>query len=82
MKYLRGEPNDIRPGTVGMIWAEIAKKLVEDDPELLLPTNKEKLRSKIDAICDRDHAVRIKLTPEQVAAAIMSVTHDDDLPSA
>jgi hypothetical protein len=30
--YLRGEPSDIRPGTIRMIEAEIAKKLVEDDP--------------------------------------------------
>jgi hypothetical protein len=29
LKYLRGEPNDIQPGTVGMGWAEVAKKLVE-----------------------------------------------------
>jgi hypothetical protein len=25
LKFLHGEPNDIRPGTIGMIWAEIAK---------------------------------------------------------
>jgi hypothetical protein len=82
LKYLKGEPNDIGPGTIGMTRAEIAKKLVEDNPELLLPTNKEKLRSEIDAIYDRDHTVRISLTPEQIAAALMSVTHEDDLPSA
>jgi hypothetical protein len=35
LKYLRGEPNDIRPGTAGMIKAEIAKKLVENDPARL-----------------------------------------------
>jgi hypothetical protein len=34
VKYLRGESNDIRPGTVGMGWAEIAKELVEKDPSL------------------------------------------------
>ena len=28
-KYLRGEPNDIRPGTIGMCKAEIAKTLVK-----------------------------------------------------
>ena len=27
LKYLRGEPNDIRPGTIGMIRAEIARML-------------------------------------------------------
>jgi hypothetical protein len=82
LKYLRGEPNDIGPGNIGMTWAEIAKRLVENDPELLLPENKEKLRSEIDAIYDREHAVRVTLTPEQIAAAVMSVTHEDDLPSA
>ena len=81
-KYLRGEPNEIRSGTIGMTWAEIAKRLVENDPELLLPENKEKLRSEIDAIYDREHAVRVTLTPEQIAAGVMSVTHADDLPSA
>src|SRR6266705_3199764 len=39
LKYLRGEPNDIRLGTIGMLEAEIAQKIVENDPELLLPIN-------------------------------------------
>jgi len=82
LKYLRGEPNEIRPGTIGMIQAEIAKRLVENEPELLLPENKEKLRSEIDAVYDREHAVRVTLTPEEIAATAMSVTHEDDLPSA
>jgi len=82
LKYLRGEPNEIRPGTIGMIRAEIAKRLVENEPELLLPENKEKLRSEIDAVYDREHAVRVTLTPEEIAATVMSVTHEDDLPSA
>ena len=43
LKYLRGEPNDLRPGTIGMSMAEIAKKLVADNPELLMPVNKDKL---------------------------------------
>lgn len=81
-KYLRGEPNEIRPGTIGMTCAEIAKRLVENDPELLSPENKEKLRSEIDAVYDREHSVRVTLTPEQVAAAVMRMTHEDDLPSA
>ena len=68
LKYVRGEPYDIRPGTTAMIWAEIAKRLVENDPELLLPENKEKLRSEIDAVYDREPAVRVTLTPEQAAA--------------
>jgi hypothetical protein len=43
LKFLKGEPHDITPGTVGMAEAENAKKLVEEDPALLLPTNKSKL---------------------------------------
>jgi hypothetical protein len=82
LKYLRGEPCDIRPGTIGMIEAEIAKKLVEKDPSLLLPTNKDKLLNEMRAIHEREHAVVITLTAEEIAAAIMSVTHEDDLPSA
>src|SRR6516225_5754165 len=54
LKYLRGEPNDIQPGTNGMIEAEIAKKLVENDPALLLPINKDKLRNEIKSIWDRE----------------------------
>jgi hypothetical protein len=82
LKYLRGEPNDIRPGSIGMIQAEIAKELVEKDPALLLPENKDKLRSEVDTIYDREHAMKITLTSEEVAAAVLSVTHEDDLPHA
>jgi len=56
LKYLRGEPNDIRPGTNGMCMAEIAKKLFENDPTLLLPINKDKLRNEIQSVYNRDHA--------------------------
>jgi hypothetical protein len=82
LKYLRGEPNDIRPGTIGMIWAEIAKKLADKDPGLLLPTNKDKLRKGIDTIYDREHAVIVTLGPADIAAAEMLITHEDDLPRA
>jgi hypothetical protein len=82
LKYLHGEANNIRPGTIEMIHAEIAKDLVENDPRLLLPINKEKLCSEIQSIYDNKDAFRITLTPEEVAAAEMSVTHEDDLPNA
>ena len=32
IKYLRGEANEIGSGTIGMIQAEIARKLVEENP--------------------------------------------------
>jgi len=66
LKYLRGEPNDIRPGTIGMIEAEIAKKLADKEPGLLLPINKDKLRKEIDTIYDREHAVIVTLGPADI----------------
>ena len=67
LKYLRGEANDIKPGTVGMLHAKIAKKLVKKDPSLMLPKNKSKLRKQIDTIYERDHAVRVTLSPKEIA---------------
>lgn len=52
LKYVQGKPNLIRPDTIGMIKAEIAKKLVEDDPTLLLPANKDKFRAAIQSTYD------------------------------
>jgi hypothetical protein len=51
---LRGETNEIRPETIWMSKAEIAKSLVQKDPSLLLPANKETLLNQID---DRDRAI-------------------------
>lgn len=80
LKFIKGEPNDIEPGTVGMIEANIAKKLVAEDPRLISPDKQAELMEAIDNIYDRDHAVVIKLSDTDMAAAIMSVTHEDNLP--
>ena len=56
LKYCKGESNDIRPGSIGMLKAEIAKRLGEKDPTLLLPINKDKLRNEIQSVYNRDHA--------------------------
>jgi hypothetical protein len=82
LKYLRGEPNDIRQGTIGMIEAEIAKTLVEKDPSLLLPRNKDKLRNDVRSIYDREHAVKVTLGPKDLALVRMLSTDEDDLPRA
>jgi hypothetical protein len=58
-KFIRGETHDIRPGTVGMIKAEIAKDLVARDPELPSAGNRKQLIQAVEAICDRDHAVTL-----------------------
>src|SRR5262249_6423645 len=49
LKHLRGEPNDIEPGTVAEAKAEIAKRLVERDPALLSPINKDKLLNEVNS---------------------------------
>ena len=82
LKYLRGEPNDIRPGTIGMCQAEIARTLVEKDPSLLLSANKDKLRNETQSIYDREHAVIVTLSPQDMALARMLSTPEDDLPRA
>jgi hypothetical protein len=80
LKFLRGEPHGIRPGTNGMTMAKIAKALVEKDPSLLSAENKEKLLAKIEEVFDREHVVRVELTPENIATAELIATHEDDLP--
>jgi hypothetical protein len=82
LKYLHGEPNDIRPGTIGMTEAEIAKKLTEKDPALLLPENKDKLLIEVRSFYERDHTVRVKLSPQDIAFADMIAMHEDDLSRA
>jgi hypothetical protein len=80
--YIRGEPNNIRPGTVGEIQAKIAKTLVEKDAAFLQPENKDKLVAEMEAIYKRDHAVVVTLSPEDIEMAKMLATHEDDLPRA
>jgi hypothetical protein len=82
INYVRGQPNDILPGTIGACKADIAKKLVEEDPTLLAEEHKARFLDKMNSIYDRDHAVKITLTQEDIALATMLATHEDDLPSA
>jgi hypothetical protein len=64
IKYLRNEPNDIEPGTIGMIKAEIAASLVAGKPELLLLENRVTLENAIEEIFERDHTVRVSCRSE------------------
>ena len=54
LKYVRGEPNGIKPGTDHEAKAKIAKNLVEEDSTLLLQVNLARLRSEIKSIYDRE----------------------------
>ena len=47
MKYLRGEPADITPGTNGHMWAEAAKELIAAEPHLAEPEMRDVLMAKI-----------------------------------
>ena len=82
LKYLKGEANEIRPGTNRMAMAEIAKTLVENDPSLLLPENKDKLHNEVVSIWRRDCCVTVTLTPQDIARAQMIAADEDDLPRA
>jgi hypothetical protein len=84
LKYLRGEPNDIRPDSNGMLQAKIAKSLVEKDPSLLLPANKDRFRNEIESVYQREHSVVVTLSPEDQDAALAELlaSHEDDLPRA
>jgi hypothetical protein len=78
LKYLRGEPSDIPPGTKR---GEIAKALVEKDPSLMEPENRDKLMGEIDAIYFRDHVVKVRLTPEEVVEAdVVAIMRAGSLP--
>jgi hypothetical protein len=54
VKFVRGEECDIRPGTVGMGQAEIAKKLITDNPDLLDESKRTDLMKAVNAIYDRE----------------------------
>jgi hypothetical protein len=79
IKYLHGEPNDINPHTIGEAQALIAKKLTAADPELLIPAMREKLIAAVEEIYESDHAVKVKLTKEDLAFVQMVGTHEDDM---
>ena len=80
VKYVQGESNDIRSGTVGMTQAEIAKKLVSEDPGLLSIERKDELMDAIDKIYEDEHVIKIELSHEDMEFARMIATHEDDLP--
>ena len=82
IKYVTGGPNDLKPGTIGMIQAKIAKDLVTENPGLVSPDKKDELMEAIEKVYKADHAVVIHLDDRDIAAARMAMTHEDDLPQA
>ena len=81
MKFLAGEPADIRPGTIGMIKANYARELVDADPALL--HDREWLLAAVEEKYENGaHTIRVELTQRQIEAVKMRMTHEDDLPRA
>jgi hypothetical protein len=78
-KFARDESHDIKPDTIGMIKAEIAKGLIAASPELLENDKRPDLIKAVNLTYERDHAVVVELTDEDVAFVRMIATHDDDL---
>ena len=76
-KFLQGKETRLRPGTVGMLQAKIAKQLVDDNPDLGHPDKRDELLAAINEVYDRDHVLRVRMSKDLVE---MLATHEDDLP--
>jgi hypothetical protein len=82
IKFVSGKPSNIAEGTIGHIKAQIAKKLVENDPQVLLTEARQAFMNRIEEIYDRDHSVKVSLTDKDMALVRMLATHEDDLGQA
>jgi hypothetical protein len=80
LRYLRGEPNDIRKGTIGARRAEIAKELISQTPDLV--EDKDRLLNEVERIDEERHVLKVTLTQEDLDLARLCAAHEDDLPQA
>ena len=82
VKYVKGDANNIKPGTVGAMMAEIAKELVAENPDLLDPNSKSDLMELVNKVYSEKHCVAVSLTEEDIRMIELAATHEDDLPLA
>jgi hypothetical protein len=83
LKYLKGEPHKLQPGTIGMRAAEQVKRHVADRPQLLDAESEGELRALVKhTLHHGDHVVTVTLTEQDLAFADMIATHESDLPQA
>ena len=84
--YLRGEPNGLKHGTIGMKEAEIAAALVATDEKLIAPENRQQLLEAVRTIYDRDYTVKFKVSSNDPVAIELAVAlwlaKTDTLPQA
>jgi hypothetical protein len=79
-KFVRGEPNSIGEGTVGEMQAKIARNLVAENPNLVLPESQADLMKATGSVYKRNHAVVVTLGREEIDRVLLSVLHEDGLP--
>ncbi len=82
MKHVRGEPSDIKQGTIGMTKVNIARQLIAENPDLASPDYKENLLQAVNRAYEGDHSVVVELNDLDIATAIMAIANEDDLPQA
>jgi hypothetical protein len=82
VRFLNGESHDLTLGTIGMTKAEIARELIDIEPDLREPRRKADLLEKLEAVYDERHAVAIALDDNDLALLKLITTHEDDLASA
>ena len=79
MKHVKGEPNNIQPGTNEMSKAKIAKNLIAENPNLASPDLQKELMEMINKIYKDKHTVKVELDKKDIAKARLAVTHENDL---
>ena len=82
LKFVSGEAHGIGAGTVGELQAQIAKRLVAEEPSLISPERRVDFVDRIKMIYESDHAVVVTLSETDMAVVKLLATHEDDLPQA
>ena len=82
IKHVKGEPHDLRAGTIGMEKAQIAEELVISRPDLLKPESKAELMEAVEEAYSANHAVEVTLTDDDLNMVRLMTTHEEDMPSA
>jgi hypothetical protein len=61
IRYVKGEPNGIRRGTIGNTEAEIAKQLIAAEPGLIEPSMREVLMARVRERYRDEHTFSVKI---------------------
>ena len=82
MKFVGGQRCDLRPGTIGMIMANIAKELIAKNRGLALPSRWQELMEAVHQAYETAHSVKIILSDQDIKLAELIATHEEDLPQS